>query len=81
MVAQLYPMYLTNLSNNVTDISGNALEILRLQADGMSNDEIAATLFISKNTVKYHCKENYRKLGVSNRLAAITEAKKRGIIS
>lgn len=81
MVAQLYPMYMTNLSNNVTDISGNALEILRLQADGMSNDEIAATLFISKNTVKYHCKENYRKLGVSNRLAAITEAKKRGIIS
>lgn len=80
MVTQLYPLYLAGSVSDVTDIDGNALEILKLQADGMSNDEIANTLFISKNTVKYHCKENYRKLGVSNRLAAITEAKKRGII-
>ena len=80
MITKLYPLYMANLAGNATDITGNALEILKLQSDGMSNDEIANTLFISKNTVKYHCKENYRKLGVSNRLAAITEAKKRGII-
>lgn len=79
-IARLYPLYLTELVSDVTDITGNALDILKLQADGMSNDEIAGTLFISINTVKYHCKENYRKLGVSNRVAAITEAKKRGII-
>ena len=80
MISKLYPLYMANLAGEATDITGNALEILKLQADGMSNDEIANTLFISKNTVKYHCKETYRKLGVSNRLAAITEAKKRGII-
>lgn len=79
-IAQLYPLYMTGVVSDATDITGNALEILKLQADGMSNDEIANTLFISKNTVKYHCKENYRKLGVSNRMAAITEAKKRGIL-
>ncbi len=80
MIAQQYPLYLSKVVSDASDITGNALEILKLQADGMAYDEIATTLFISKNTVKYHCKENYRKLGVSNRLAAITEAKKRGIL-
>lgn len=79
-IAQIYPLYMSGLAGDMTSITGNALEILKLQADGLSNDEIANTLFISKNTVKYHCKENYRKLGVSSRLAAITEAQKRGII-
>lgn len=79
-IMKLYPAYLNIESDNQASISDNALEILKLQAKGLSNDEIAKALFISKNTVKYHCKENYRKLGVNSRYAAITEAKKRGII-
>lgn len=79
-LANMYPAYLGSQPSEKPDISENALEILKLQAQGLSNDEIAQTLFISKNTVKYHCKETYRKLGVNSRFAAITEAKKRGIL-
>lgn len=79
-IAQMYPAYMKKRQNEKTDILENALTILKLQAQGLSNDEIAKTLFISTNTVKYHCKENYRKLGVANRTAAIAEAKRRGLL-
>ena len=79
-LADMYPAYLSSRPSDIPEINENALEILKLQAKGLSNDEIANTLFISKNTVKYHCKETYRKLGVNSRFAAISEAKKRGIL-
>lgn len=79
-IANIYPAYLSSEASEKVEISENALEILKLQEQGLSNDEIAATLFISKNTVKYHCKETYRKLGVNSRFAAISEAKRRGIL-
>lgn len=58
-IAQLYPLYMAGIVNDSTDITGNALEILKLQADGMANDEIANTLFISKNTVKYSARNSF----------------------
>lgn len=79
-LSEIYPSYLSSNLVEDTDISGNALKILQLQADGLSNEEIASTLFISKNTVKYHCKENYRKLNVNDKFSAIAKAKKRGLI-
>lgn len=79
-VAYAFPSYLMTESVEKTVLPENALAVLKLQAQGFSNEEIARTLFISLNTVKYHCKENYRKLGVSNRSAAITEARKQGLI-
>jgi LuxR family maltose regulon positive regulatory protein len=44
--------------------------VLRLLAAGWSNQEIARELMVSINTVKYHTKHLYRKLGVSNRQQA-----------
>ncbi|QBD77494.1 hypothetical protein EPA93_16445 [Ktedonosporobacter rubrisoli] len=44
--------------------------VLQLLAAGWSNQEIARELIISVNTVKYHVKHLYQKLGVSNRLQA-----------
>jgi len=41
----------------------------------LSNQEIANTLIISINTVKYHVKHLYQKLGVSNRLQASEAAR------
>ena len=38
-------------------------EVLKLIAQGLSNGEIAATLFISQHTVKNHVSNVYRKLG------------------
>lgn len=49
-------------------------EILRLIAAGRSNPEIAELLYLSLNTVKWHAKNLYGKLSVSNRVEAITRA-------
>jgi DNA-binding NarL/FixJ family response regulator len=51
-------------------LSGRQHEVLNLLALGNSNDEIAERLFISRNTVKFHLREIYGRLGVRNRVEA-----------
>lgn len=46
-------------------------ELLAALANGWSNLQIAARIGISRNTVKYHLKNLYDKLGVSNRAMAV----------
>ena len=45
--------------------------VLMLVANGLSNSEIAAHLFVSVATVRKHLEHAYRKLGVHNRMAAV----------
>jgi len=75
-----YPSYLKEKMDGALVLSKNALNILRLQAEGYQTGEIARLLGISANTIKYHSKETYRKLGVSSKVAAVSEAKNRGLI-
>ncbi|WP_025133119.1 helix-turn-helix transcriptional regulator [Leucobacter sp. PH1c] len=56
------------------------LEVLALLAGGSSREEIAAAQFISMNTLKTQLRSVYRKLGVSQRSAAVLEAERRGLI-
>ena len=53
-------------------------QILQLIAKGHSNKEIAATLFISDNTVKTHISNLFEKLGVRDRTEAVTKALRLG---
>jgi DNA-binding CsgD family transcriptional regulator len=57
------------------------LEILSLLAEGLSNDEIAARLVISPNTVKVHLRNIFDKMGVQSRTEATMEAVRRGWIA
>jgi DNA-binding CsgD family transcriptional regulator len=60
------------------DISPREQEVVRLIAQGCSNQQIAETLFISVNTVKAHVKKVYVKFGVKSRYELISLLKDRG---
>jgi DNA-binding CsgD family transcriptional regulator len=61
-------------------ITPRELEILQLIARGMSTREIAATLFVSENTVKTHAGRLLDKLGVNRRIKAVETARALGLI-
>jgi len=61
-------------------ISQRELEVLELVAQGTSNREAAARLFISEATVKTHLLHIYAKLGVNDRAAAVAEGFNRGLL-
>ncbi|MGD2179161.1 MAG: LuxR C-terminal-related transcriptional regulator [Anaerolineae bacterium] len=58
----------------VEPLTERELEVLRLIVAGLSNPEIAEELFIAVSTVKSHVNHIYGKLGVSNRVEAVTRA-------
>jgi DNA-binding NarL/FixJ family response regulator len=52
------------------NLTARELEILTLMASGASNSQIAAELWVTEQTVKFHLSNTYRKLGVANRTQA-----------
>ncbi|MGB5291694.1 MAG: response regulator transcription factor [Lysobacterales bacterium] len=58
-------------ANPLTLLTKRELEILSSLAAGRTNKEIAAEKAVSTNTVKYHIRNLFEKLGVSNRGQAI----------
>ena len=55
-------------------------EILRLLADGRSTEQIAATLHISRETVRNHVRHISKRLGTKSRLQAVAVARRDEII-
>ncbi|MGW6901562.1 response regulator [Streptomyces sp. NPDC054919] len=55
------------------------VEILSLLAQGLNNPEIAATLFLSHNTVKTHISRIFAKTGSRDRVAATQYASRHGL--
>jgi DNA-binding NarL/FixJ family response regulator len=58
-------------SDPLESLSVREREVLELAAGGMRNREIAERLTISSNTVKFHLRTIYTRLGVHNRVQAV----------
>src|SRR5271170_1118645 len=54
--------------------------ILVFLANGVSNKEMAGRLFVSENTIKFHLKHIYSKLGVTSRVQAVASARELGLV-
>ena len=61
-------------------LSTREIQVLELVAAGRSNTEVAAELFVSDTTVKSHLAHIFSKLGVNSRTAAVSSARRQGII-
>jgi len=64
----------------IEPLTEREIEVLRLMADGLKYKEIAAKLFISHNTVRFHVKSLYGKLNVNNRTRALEKARQLQIL-
>ncbi len=64
----------------IEPLTDREIEVLQLIAEGLTNIEIAARLYLSLNTVKSHTRNIYGKLGVKNRTQAVAKAKGLGLL-
>jgi DNA-binding NarL/FixJ family response regulator len=67
------------MADLATPLSEREAEVVRLLADGLSNREIAAMLFVAESTVKTHVEHIVVKLGVSDRIQAAVWAVRSGL--
>jgi DNA-binding NarL/FixJ family response regulator len=74
-------LQLGELSCEPVSISERELEVIKLIAEGYTNNEIAAKLFLSPHTVNTHRKNIMQKLGVNNTAAIVLYAVKTDLIS
>ena len=64
----------------VNPLTERERQVLQLTAQGLANKQIAASLEISENTVKFHLSSLYAKLGVTSRTEAVRSGVRRGLV-
>ncbi len=72
------PAVAAPVRDGLEPLTEREMEVLRLAATGISNQEIGARIFITEGTVKNHLHNIIGKLGVTNRLQAINRARELG---
>jgi DNA-binding NarL/FixJ family response regulator len=63
---------------DVEPLTPRELEVLRLAAKGMSNKDIAGSLYLSNRTIQAHLSTIFSKMGVGSRTEAVVQALRRG---
>jgi ATP/maltotriose-dependent transcriptional regulator MalT len=76
-IAEMRRVYVPDTGETLTE---REVEVLRLIAQGASNQEIIGRLVIAESTVKTHVTSIFRKLDVTSRTHAITHARDLGIV-
>lgn len=69
------------LANDDLPLTSREIEILELVAAGATNGDVAGKLWVTEQTVKFHLRNIYRKLDVTNRTEASHFAHVNGIVS
>jgi DNA-binding NarL/FixJ family response regulator len=63
------------------ELTRREVEILQLVSEGHSNSQVARTLWVTEQTVKFHLSNIYRKLNVANRTEASRWAQLHGLLA
>jgi LuxR family maltose regulon positive regulatory protein len=71
----------SKIQNLVEPLSQRELEVLHLIAQGFSNQEIGARLFLALDTVKGHNRRIFDKLQVQRRTEAVAKARSLNLLS
>jgi len=66
---------------SVEPLSEREREVLRLIAEGLTNQDVASKLYLSLHTVKVHARNIYAKLGVTSRTQAVARGRALGILA
>jgi LuxR family maltose regulon positive regulatory protein len=64
----------------IDDLTDREREVLRLLPSRLTLSEVASELYVSQNTVKFHVRAIYRKLGVMSRSEAVDAARRRRLL-
>ncbi len=74
-VGMRFPDYLKSPAEYFEELTATEKAVLRLMAQGMSNDEIANKMGKKTGTVKFHSNNIFRKLQVQNRQQAVNRGR------
>ena len=74
-----HPLPVLDEAEQVVDrLTERERQVLQLTAQGLANKQIATSLDISENTVKFHLSSLYAKLGVTSRMEAVRAGARQG---